>query len=91
MAENLQEEASRKTLFPRASSVLEGVRYEHLVSGVAGGVVAAQILHPLDLIRIRFSGKLSLPTILQTLSNSKCLHRYILYIFVCVYIFVCIM
>jgi solute carrier family 25 folate transporter 32 len=55
MAENLQEEASRKTLFPRASSVLEGVRYEHLVSGVAGGVVAAQILHPLDLIRIRFS------------------------------------
>lgn len=34
-----------------------GVRYEHLVAGVSGGVASTLILHPLDLLKIRFAGK----------------------------------
>jgi len=34
---------------------LSGVRYEHLLAGVGGGVVATSILHPLDLLKIRFA------------------------------------
>jgi len=34
---------------------LSGVRYEHLLAGVSGGVVATSILHPLDLLKIRFA------------------------------------
>lgn len=37
-------------------SFLEGVRYEHLLAGVAGGTLSSLALHPLDMIRIRFSG-----------------------------------
>jgi len=31
------------------------VRYEHLIAGVSGGVASTLILHPLDLIKIRFA------------------------------------
>ncbi|XP_045619159.2 solute carrier family 25 member 32 [Procambarus clarkii] len=34
---------------------LAGVRLEHLVAGVAGGVASTLILHPLDLLKIRFA------------------------------------
>lgn len=34
------------------------VRYEHLVAGISGGVTSTLILHPLDLIKIRFAGEL---------------------------------
>lgn len=34
------------------------VKYEHLVAGISGGVTSTIILHPLDLIKIRFAGKL---------------------------------
>lgn len=34
---------------------LSGVRYEHLVAGVSGGVASTLILHPLDLLKIRFA------------------------------------
>eukprot|EP00092_Neocalanus_flemingeri_P001434 GFUD01001532.1.p1 GENE.GFUD01001532.1~~GFUD01001532.1.p1 ORF type:complete len:335 (-),score=61.42 GFUD01001532.1:209-1213(-) len=34
---------------------LSGVRYEHLLAGVGGGVAATSILHPLDLLKIRFA------------------------------------
>lgn len=30
-------------------------RYEHLIAGMSGGIVATSILHPLDLVKIRFS------------------------------------
>jgi hypothetical protein len=39
------------TLRPRRS-----VQWEHLVAGVSGGVVATLVLHPLDLVKIRFQG-----------------------------------
>lgn len=35
---------------------LDNVRYEHLVAGVSGGVASTLILHPFDLIKIRFQG-----------------------------------
>lgn len=33
------------------------VKYEHLVAGISGGVTSTLILHPLDLIKIRFAGR----------------------------------
>ncbi|KAL3276650.1 hypothetical protein HHI36_012022 [Cryptolaemus montrouzieri] len=35
-------------------SFLSHVKYEHLVAGVSGGVISSLILHPLDLLKIRF-------------------------------------
>jgi len=37
------------------SSLMASLQYEHLVAGVAGGVSSTLILHPLDLIKIRFA------------------------------------
>jgi len=34
---------------------MSGVRYEHLVAGVSGGVISTLVLHPLDLLKIRFA------------------------------------
>lgn len=36
------------------------VKYEHLVAGISGGVTSTLILHPLDLIKIRFAGELTM-------------------------------
>ena len=36
---------------------LKHLRFEHLVAGTAGGVSATLVLHPLDLIKIRFQGE----------------------------------
>ena len=40
------------------SSITGFIRYEHLVAGISGGVTSTLILHPLDLIKIRFQGKM---------------------------------
>jgi len=37
------------------SSIFEGVRYEHLAGGVAGGLLSTLVLHPLDLLKVRFA------------------------------------
>jgi len=37
------------------TSIWSGVRYEHLVAGVGGGLVSTLCLHPLDLLKIRFA------------------------------------
>lgn len=39
----------------RKITVLSHVKYEHLVAGISGGVASTLILHPLDLIKIRFA------------------------------------
>lgn len=48
---------------PNSSSsklaLLNHIKYEHLVAGISGGVTSTLILHPLDLIKIRFAGKLN--------------------------------
>lgn len=36
-------------------TLFSGVKYEHMVAGVSGGVASTLILHPLDLIKIRFA------------------------------------
>lgn len=38
-------------------NVMAHVKYEHLVAGISGGITSTLILHPLDLIKIRFAGK----------------------------------
>ncbi len=38
-------------------SITRYIRYEHLLAGVSGGVTSTLVLHPLDLIKIRFQGK----------------------------------
>ncbi|XP_001361631.5 mitochondrial folate transporter/carrier [Drosophila pseudoobscura] len=40
---------------PKKFNVLAHFKYEHLVAGVSGGVASTIILHPLDLIKIRFA------------------------------------
>lgn len=39
-------------------SLISHIKYEHLVAGISGGVTSTLILHPLDLIKIRFAGKI---------------------------------
>lgn len=36
-------------------SVFSHIKYEHMVAGISGGVTSTLILHPLDLIKIRFA------------------------------------
>lgn len=40
----------------RKTNVFSHIRYEHMVAGFSGGVTSTLILHPLDLIKIRFAG-----------------------------------
>lgn len=41
----------------KLAALLSHIKYEHLVAGISGGVTSTLILHPLDLIKIRFAGK----------------------------------
>lgn len=38
-------------------SVFSHFKFEHLLAGVSGGAISTLILHPLDLMKIRFAGK----------------------------------
>lgn len=40
---------------PGKVNIFSHVKYEHLVAGISGGVTSTLILHPLDLIKIRFA------------------------------------
>lgn len=42
---------------PKPKGVLSHMKYEHLIAGVSGGVTSSVVLHPLDLIKVRFAGK----------------------------------
>lgn len=52
-------------------SLLRHVKWEHLVAGMSGGVVATLVLHPLDLVKIRFQGK----------CNMLYIYRIVVYMF----------
>lgn len=41
---------------PVARPLFRHVRFENLVAGMSGGVVSTLVLHPLDLVKIRFAG-----------------------------------
>lgn len=51
--------ATMKTVSSK-KSLFSHVKYEHMVAGISGGVTSTLILHPLDLIKIRFAGKLKI-------------------------------
>ena len=38
-------------------STIRTAKYEHLLAGVSGGVVSTVVLHPLDLLKVRFAGE----------------------------------
>lgn len=38
-------------------SFFSGVKYQHLVAGLSGGVVSTLATHPFDLIKLRFAGE----------------------------------
>ena len=42
----------------RLKELLVGLKWEHMAAGVSGGVMSTLVLHPLDLVKIRFQGKL---------------------------------
>ena len=48
-----------------------GIRYEHLIAGVAGGVVSTLVTHPFDLIKLRFAGKQKVSTVCQCFTTSQ--------------------
>ena len=35
------------------------IKYEHLLAGISGGAISTLLLHPLDLLKIRFAGLLT--------------------------------
>jgi len=53
--------AERRSTLQR-QSITRFIRYEHLLAGVSGGVTSTLVLHPLDLIKIRFQGKMKWKT-----------------------------
>lgn len=55
--------------------IFSHVKYEHMIAGISGGVTSTLILHPLDLIKIRFAGIFVRDTLMGTLMfmQSLCL------------------
>ncbi|XP_067630256.1 solute carrier family 25 member 32 [Eurosta solidaginis] len=46
---------SKPNKFGGKFNLVSHIKYEHLVAGISGGVTSTLILHPLDLIKIRFA------------------------------------
>ena len=44
-----------KSLGTSVLNTAKAVKYEHLLAGISGGVVSTLLLHPLDLLKIRFA------------------------------------
>jgi len=42
-------------------SLFSHVKLENLLAGLSGGVASTLVLHPLDLVKIRFAGVISKP------------------------------
>lgn len=54
--------------------VLSSIKYEHLLAGISGGAISTLILHPLDLMKIRFAvsdGSAKIPQY-NSLTNAFC-------------------
>ena len=62
MAGNQSSSASNNAAsrIARLSATFRAVRLEHLFAGITGGVVSTLVLHPLDLLKIRFAGNYTL-------------------------------
>lgn len=46
---------NNKSTYAGLISTFRTVKYEHLVAGISGGVISTLLLHPLDLLKIRFA------------------------------------
>lgn len=46
--------AASEGIQKQAASLFSNLKYEHLVAGISGGVLSTLVLHPLDLIKVRF-------------------------------------
>ena len=46
---------SRKNI--GSNGAFAGLHYQPLVGGITGGVTSTLILHPLDLLKVRFAGE----------------------------------
>lgn len=53
--ENPGQTKARSGIMSSFSSTLKAVKYEHFVAGISGGVASTLLLHPLDLLKIRFA------------------------------------
>ena len=64
-------------------SFFSGVKYEHLVAGLSGGVISTVATHPFDLIKLRFAGETS-----HNMSSlKKILHDEIfIYAYTCIFV-----
>lgn len=40
---------------PKPKNIFKHLQYEHLVAGMSGGLISTLVLHPLDLMKIRFA------------------------------------
>ena len=38
-------------------TIFSGIKYNHLIGGICGGVIATLVTHPFDLIKLRLAGK----------------------------------
>lgn len=54
--------SSAVSLGGHAKQIFSHVKVENLVAGLSGGVVSTLVLHPLDLVKIRFAGTVSHPS-----------------------------
>ena len=54
MAEDVRDTSTNSV----THSFLSGVKYEHLVAGLSGGIISTLATHPFDLIKLRFAGEL---------------------------------
>lgn len=55
---------STKPPYNKGFNIFSHVKYEHLLAGISGGAISTLILHPLDLMKIRFAvsdGRTALP------------------------------
>ena len=52
----LSNKVSAVSLAGHVQQLVSHVRLENLVAGLSGGVVSTLVLHPLDLVKIRFAG-----------------------------------
>ena len=48
--------AAAVSIAGHVQQVISHVKVENLVAGLSGGVVSTLVLHPLDLVKIRFAG-----------------------------------
>ena len=65
-----------RSVFASMIHTLKSARIEHAMGGISGGVVSTLVLHPLDLIKIRFAGKNIIMTFIALLLLSS--HAFVL-------------